>query len=375
MNTLLTGICLATLLVGSARAEPENRMVLNIEPSATTPRNSEGAFVTLKSGRILFDYSQFYGGHHDESPAHIAEIFSDDRGVTWSAPKVVIENGTNQNVMSVSFLRLASGKILMFYLIKRNSWLNCEPYLRVTTDEGSTWTEPKPIVDIPGLWVLNNDRVIQLSTGRIIAPFAFHRVKGTADARSSSDSRAIDLWYYSDDDGATWHEASSWWALPVVSKTGLQEPGAVELVDGSLFSWARTDRGAQYGFRSTDHGETWSAPEVTEMKSPVAPASIKRLPHSADLLAIYNDHSGQFPFVADRRTPLISAISHDGGRTWVNRKQLEGGPTGWYCYTAIHFVDDAVLLGYCAGEYPDHRLDRLRIRRIALDWLTRKTGE
>jgi hypothetical protein len=143
----------------------------------------------------------------------------------------------------------------------------------------------------------------------------------------------------------------------------------VELADGSLFCFSRTDQGAQYGFRSTDQGKTWTPPAPTELQSPVSPASIKRLPGSQDLLALYNDHSGKFAFPKSKRTPFVAAISSDGGKTWPHRKLIEDDPDGWYCYTAIHFAGDAVLLGYCAGDSKVGRLNRLRIRRISLDWL------
>ena len=49
---------------------------------------------------------------------------------------------------------------------------------------------------------------------------------------------------------------------------------------------------------------------------------------------------------------------------------LEKSPTHGYCYTAIHFTDDAVLLAYCAGGASTKMvLDRLRVRRISLDEL------
>ena len=177
---------------------------------------------------------------------------------------------------------------------------------------------------------------------------------------------------YSDDEGTTWIESSSWWAIPVRSGSGLQEPGVVELADGSIFSWCRTDQGAQYGFRSTDAGKTFSAPVPTEMKSPNGPASIKRLPGSSDLLAIYNDHSGMFPFPPKKRNPFVAAISTDGGKTWPQRKLIESDPDGLYHYTAIHFIGDAMLIGYCAGDSKVGALNRLRIRRITLDWLREK---
>jgi len=363
-------LILGILILGTAfSAEvPINNVTLNLEPTKELPRNSEGSFAALASGRILYCYTQFYGGAADESPARIVRIHSDDQGQTWSEPVITVENVGGKNVMSVSLLRLASGKLAMFYLVK-NSWIDCRPYMRVSTDDGTTWSEAKLMLDAPGCFVLNNDRVIQTTKGRLIAPLAFHRARGSDPHTSKSfDFRAITMWIYSDDEGATWQESSSWWGIPVQSGTGLQEPGVVELADGALFSWSRTDQGAQYGFRSTDHGKTWSPPEPTEMKSPNGPASIKRLPNSNDLLAIYNDHSGMFPFQKGRRNPFVAAISSDGGKTWPQRKLIESEPDCYYHYTAVHFVGDAVLLAYCAGDKKVGALNRLRIRRVGLDW-------
>jgi hypothetical protein len=221
---------------------------------------------------------------------------------------------------------------------------------------------------------LNNDRAVQLSSGRLVIPVAFHRAR-TSDPkdRRSFDSRAIALWYLSDDEGKTWREANDWWAAPSPSRSGLQEPGVVELADGQLLSWMRTDLGAQFGCISTNAGVSWSPPGPTALKSPVSPASIKRLPGSPDLLAVFNDHSGQFPFTPGRRTPLVTAISHDGSQIWPLRQVIEDDPAGSYCYTAIHFVEGAVLLGYFdfRALTQDPLANHLRVRRLELDWLTR----
>ena len=138
-SPLLLLIALA-LFVGAPRSAfsaEENSVVLNVEPTKENPRNSEGSFARLNSGRIIFYYTQFYGGAADESPARIAAIHSDDGGRTWSAPQPIVENAGGNNVMSVSLLRLASGKLALFYLVK-NSWIDCRPYLRLSTDEGAT---------------------------------------------------------------------------------------------------------------------------------------------------------------------------------------------------------------------------------------------
>jgi sialidase-1 len=372
MNTLslmLVGLLLTIRLA----ADQGNVTVLDLNPNAGNPRNSEGSFVTLKSGRIAFYYTQFYGGLADYSAARIAVIHSDDQGRTWSEPRAVIEKGDAANVMSVSLLRLASGKIALFY-IRKGSGLDSGPFLCLSADEGETWTPAKRVIDAPGYFVLNNDRVIQTSRGRLILPTAFNRLRQRElDDRPGThhinDIRGIAMWFYSDDEGATWHEARTWWAMPVPSNRGLQEPGVVELADGTLFSWVRTDQGSQFEFRSQDHGVNWTPPAAGEMKSPLSPASIKRIPGSSALLSIYNDHSGQFKFRPNWRAPLIAAVSEDGGRTWPRRKLIEEDLNGWYCYTAIHFLPDAVLLAYCAGDEKVGKLARLRIRRIELSWL------
>lgn len=342
--------------------------VHDLDPTPKHPRHTEGSYVTLKSGRILFNYSQFSEGQHDHSPSAIAEIYSDDQGRTWSQPRVVIPTGSHQNIMSVSLLRLASGKIARFYAIKKNKWLDCHAVVSLSSDEGTTWSEPKLVTHAPGYFVLNNDRVIQTKSGRLIVPLGFHRSRHTDDVASSWDSRAVAIWYYSDDEGATWKESDTWWAMPVASKSGLQEPGVVERPDGSIYAWFRTDQGAQYESVSENNGVTWSAPRPTEMKSPLSPASIERVPGTDILMVVFNDHSGNVPRPEkpNQRAPLAISFSADGAKTWGPSQVIEGDPAGWYCYTAIHFTDDAVLLAYVAGNDQIGRLSRLRLRRIPL---------
>ena len=353
-----------------------NRIVFEQNPTAGSPRNSEGAFVTLAGGRMLFAYSAFYGGGGDDAAARIAGRWSDDGGLTWSdPPETVVENEGQQNVMGVSLLRLSDGSIALFYAVK-NGFHDCRLHWRTSTDEATTWSDPRRVIDAPGYFVVNNDRVVQLRTGRLVVPAALHRC--TSDRVTewrSFDSRGIAMWFLSDDRGATWRETRTWWALPVASSSGLQEPGVVELADGRLFSWCRTSVGCQYGLWSDDGGETWSAPVPTDLRSPCSPASIKRMPRTGDLLLVYNDHSDRSGVAAphpgsSNRTPLVTAISRDEARTWQGHRLLEASPTHGFCYTAIHVVDDAVLLAYCAGgEETDGVLNRLRIRRVSLDWV------
>ncbi|MBP8257706.1 MAG: exo-alpha-sialidase, partial [Opitutaceae bacterium] len=87
---IVAAILILALAV-EVHSAPELPAPHDIDPSPAHPRNTEGSFVTLKSGRILFEYSQFSGGAQDFDRSEIAEIHSDDQGRTWSGPRVVVE--------------------------------------------------------------------------------------------------------------------------------------------------------------------------------------------------------------------------------------------------------------------------------------------
>jgi hypothetical protein len=356
----------------------ENRVVCDLETGPDNPRNSEGAFLELRDGRLIFAYTRFYGGGDDNVGADIAAVFSSDSGLTWSKqPEIIVKNDAAENVMSVSLLRLADGQIALFYL-KKNGLHDCRPYMLLSMDEGKTWGATVLAIPAPGYFVVNNDRIVQLRSGRLVVPAAFHRLKGEDHKDFKNfDPRAIALFFLSDDAGRTWQEADSWWAIPVASRTGLQEPGLIELKDGALFAWSRTDQGCQYGMTSADGGKTWSAPVPTQFKSPNSPLSMKRIPLTGDLLAVWNDHSGRFPFPKDHalyggRTPLVSAVSRDEGKTWEHFRQIESDPNSGYCYTAVYFKDEWVFLAYWMSESKNGRtVTRLRLRRADLDWFYR----
>ena len=356
-----------------------NEIVLQIDSTKRSPRNTEGSFVTLKSGRILYAFWHFTGGWGDDSEGCVGLRHSDDGGRTWSPrTRILVPNEADQTTVMSTLLRLADGRIALVYK-RKHGFHDCRPYIRFSDDEAKTWSDPKLIIDPVGYFVVNNDRVIQLSSGRLVVPAAYHRMRG-ADGESwgSWDSRAIAMWWLSDDNGETWREAKTWWAMPRASGSGLQEPGVIELKNGRLFCYCRTDQGCQYGMYSKDGGETWSAPKPTQFKSPCSPLSIKRIPKTGDLLAVWNDHSGTFPYpdagwMFDR-TPLVAAISTDEGKTWPQRRLLEGSFERGFCYTAIHFADDHCLLAYMAGKFgqsgrnPYGPHSSMRMRRIKTGW-------
>jgi len=72
----------------------------------------------------------------------------------------------------------------------------------------------------------------------------------------------------------------------------------------------------------------------------------------------------------DAAADLAMRISRDEGRTWSDDQIIEGNPDGWYCYTAVTFVKDRVLLVYCAGDKKIGGLNRLKVTALSRDSLS-----
>ena len=215
---------------GITVSEPGKEITLRLEPQPGNPRNSEGDFIQLQDGRILFVYTHFTGGTGDHANAYLAGRYSSDKGKTWTKENVtILSNEGGMNIMSVSLLRLVSGEIALFYL-RKNSETDCIPYLRISTDEAMTWSEPIRCIDTIGYHVVNNDRLVQLQNGRIIIPTALHEETG-----SGMNPKGLIMCYYSDDLGKSWSKS-----LQVANpeNTVLQEPGIIELEDGKLMIFA-----------------------------------------------------------------------------------------------------------------------------------------
>ena len=181
------------------------------------------------------------------------------------------------------------------------------------------------------------------------------------------------LCYLSDDAGTTWRRSKTIMQANDLSsgkRLITQEPGVVELRDGRVMMFARSDAGSQLVSHSQDGGDTWSALVPSTLQSPTSPATIEHIPASDTLVCVWNDHTNISPALRGKRTPLSLAISNDEGKTWQPSITLFDNPDGWYCYTAMAFTKDAMLLGHCAGDRTKNNgLAESQITRIEINVL------
>jgi hypothetical protein len=138
-------------------------------------------------------------------------------------------------------------------------WLNI--YLRKSFDNGKTWASQETLMDLadyPGqYWRFCTPEILQLQNGWILVAFE-------ANARPDENQSSIQV-LVSKDSGATWSD-------PLIYKTGrtwepsmVQLPhGEIELFYSSEAKWWGSDDLYQdiQVIRSTDNGESWSAPRV-----------------------------------------------------------------------------------------------------------------
>lgn len=324
-------------------------------------RNSEGAILKLKHGRLLLAWTEFYSNNgSDFGPSQISAMISSDQGRTWGEKRVLQPNICKTNVMEADLLRLHDGKILFIFGCK-NSPSDLFPMERISTDGAKTFSPPKPIpvVPSPSYTGFNNDRLIQLRSGRILFPVYF-----VNDIRVDHHLRS--RVYYSDDDGKTWKPSRTIIDLGPGHHSGAQEPGVVELKDGRVMLWVRTDGGHPYQCYSSDEGETWSTPTPMTVAAPVSPQSIKRIPSTGDLLMVWNNSPTE-------RFPLTTAISSDNGHTWRHVKNLDDDPAHTYAYTSITFVGNRVLFTYYAGppvgKHSKEVSWSLKLKSVPVSWL------
>jgi Neuraminidase (sialidase) len=293
------------------------------------PRNSEAAIAVLKDGTLLLAYSRMQGGA-DDAAGDIAGKTSSDGGRTWSDPFVVQRNDGRQNVMSACLLRLQSGKIGLAYA-RKNSDADCALLWRTSSDEGKTWSGEVLVSPPWGYGATGPDVVIQLKSGRLIAP-DYRTTDWTVDPRMRG------YVCRSDDEGQTWSHAE-----PITAPEGrsLEEPCVVELKDGRLLMYIRTKSGPIYQCFSSDQGVTWSVPEPSPLVHPTSPMQLRRIPSTGDLLCIWNNST-------THRYPLTAAVSRDEGVTWEHFRDLEVETAGvsQYAYASVAFHGGRALMTY-----------------------------
>lgn len=222
-------------------------------------------------------------------------------------------------------IRLKSGTIVSTHREIANSdkdtWID---YALVSTDNGATFEGPFPVQDYDINRITMNNKLTQASNGRLFL--------ASGESGDGVEGEGGIRVFYSDDEGRTW-KGSNILALDgktVISgknearmdvtntEVNCQESRVVEMPDGTLRLYVRTDEGFLYYSISTDNGMTWTASmQTSEFITVLSAYNIELDPYTGDYYTAWEYNvKNDSRTIQGPRTRVALAVSRDKMKSW-----------------------------------------------------------
>ncbi|QDT18094.1 sialidase family protein [Alienimonas californiensis] len=250
----------------------------------------------------------------DSPEAYFVLATSDDRGETWSKPRLVLDSHSenlprDRSILVGNLWTDPTGRLWLFFDQSMDMFDGRAGVWATVCDnpdgDAPQWSPPRRI------WhgvTLNKPTV--LADGQWMLPVSLDQRGGFGPFRGCfpelDPHRGANV-FVSADEGRTWERRGN----AVFPNPDWHEHMVVERNDESLWMLARTSKGIMES-RSTDGGETWSEPTASAIRHPVARFHIRRLQSGRLLLIKHGDridaHAG--------RVQLSAWLSADDGATW-----------------------------------------------------------
>lgn len=374
--TLKIFLCLSLLVVS------ESTITYSQSPAALFTAGESGyssyripSLIATKKGTLLAFCEGRKDGVSDAGNIDIVLRRSTDNGKTWSAQKVVWDDGANTCGNPCPVVDEETGTIWLLLthnrgddhesdIIKKTAKGTRTVWISKSDDDGLTWSDPADITATTkkpewGWYATGPGVGIQVKhgprKGRLVVPCDFSYDDPAGKVRGGPyeyGAHAI----YSDDHGKTWRIGGL-----ITPKSN--ECQVVELADGNgtLLMNIRSYFGR--GFRthsvSYDGGESWTQPvDAPELVEPVCQAAILR--HSwadakspSGILLFLN------PASTGKRHNMTLRASYDDGKTWPVIKTLYAGPSAYSSLAVLAGKNIGVL--YEAGEKNPYETIRFEI--------------
>ncbi len=258
-----------------------------------------------RCGRL---FATWYSGGEDEGVKnYVLIVTSDDDGLTWSEPLLVIDPPGDVRAFDPVLWIDPQDRLWLFWSQSQGQWNGRGGVWFIRCDspdiEASVWTTPrriangvmmnKPLVRAGGEWLL------PISGWGAMQPIL-------PELAGESASNA----YESIDHGETFVRKGG----AIVPHRTFDEHMFVERRDGSLWVLVRTSYGIGQS-TSIDGGVTWSPGYPTDIAGPNTRFHLRRLPGGRLLLVNHVGFTG--------RSHLTASLSDDDGRTWSARLLLD----------------------------------------------------
>ncbi|MFF1605251.1 exo-alpha-sialidase [Streptomyces mirabilis] len=340
-------------------------------------RSTHGTLLAFAEGRV-HDCG-------DAGDIDIVVKRSADGGRTWGPLQVVNEGAGDTHGNPAPIVDRETGRIVLAetYNTGRTDGRGCDvpcdrtPHLQYSDDDGLSWSAPRDLSAeiLPPNWnswyATGPVHGIQLTRGRHAGRLVFGVNTETWNgSRVTANNAAL---ITSDDGGDHWRiGASDSWPI-ADDGTFRQKPSELTLTeraDGSVLVSGREQDGTDLGHRtqtvSRDGGDSFTATfrDLPGLYAPQVQGSVLRLGDRI-LLACPGD--------PDRRRTMMIRSSYDGGRTWDSVDRGTVVTTDWSGYSDLVGIGGGAVGLLYEGGAVDAR-DEVRFARFTEDWLTPRRG-
>jgi predicted neuraminidase len=315
---------MASMLSVAAADQPGFVKSEFIYETAAFPSCHASTIEETKSGLI----AAWFGGTRERDP-DVCIYVSRHEGGKWTAPEEVA-NGVGFGdkrlpTWNPVLFQPKSGPLLLFYKVgpSPSTWWGM---LTTSTDDGKTWSAPRPLPD--GILGPIKNKPVQLANGDILSPTSTEGANGWR----VHFERSVDL-------------GQTWTATPPVNdgkEISAIQPSILFHGKNRLQAIGRTKQNRLFDLWSRNAGKTWGKMTLTELPNPNSGTDAVTLQDGRQLL-VYNHNSNY-----KGRSPLNVAVSKDG-KKWLAALVLEdepGAPNGFSYPAVIQSSDGLVHITY-----------------------------
>ncbi|MBA7486916.1 hypothetical protein ES707_22478 [subsurface metagenome] len=267
----------------------------------------------------------------------------DKRRGSWSKPAIWVDVPQRASGNPRVFVGPNSGEVWLVAPVSYGEWCggSTRLFLKRSYDEGMNWKDLELLVDEKGILGKNKPFI---RDNLCILPV-------------EEEAEWNPKFLLSEDGGESWELVGD---LGREAGVRIIQPTLVQLRDGTLLAYMRSQENYIYQSRSEELGHSWSRATPTGLPNNNSGIDMVRL-SSGNLVLVYNptqlvtDQQQRDAGLPENmvgfttwgpRTPLAAALSEDEAKSWPHQLVLENGP-GVYAYPAvIQGQDQAIHIVY-----------------------------
>lgn len=274
--------------------------------------------IRLDNGTLLAVLGNEY---HDQVVSHFDSLYktlSFDGGFTWSQPEPIdIDPYSGRRYICPTLLKKGSRIYMFIQNILHSDYNDKEgdnPMVCHSDDNGVTWTEPELMLDNPlksEYIVVTGRNHTVTDSGRIIIPVS----------HGQKNDPLFELGYIYSNNGVDWFDSPTTISLENTC-VAICEPTVAQMYDGRLISLIRAGNRTIYKTFSTDGGLNWSPLEQTSMNSSWTAHTIGVSPEGYLVAVYTDIGINDGTCKAGPRDNFQFAVSYDYGDTWIDKQSI-----------------------------------------------------